>query len=102
MDPDGDGDDDEPLIDALMDARDGCGTVAGTASGALWTFFDGDPDYSSPLLEAFVKQAQALIVDLNVAIAEAQKEIVEPNEGGEARKVTSLDRIDRMAYLESD
>lgn len=114
MDPDGDGDDDEPLIMALIDARDACSTVSGTASGALWTFFDGDSDYSSPMLEAFVKQASALIADLQGAIAEVNKELSEDNaaeasssgqassETRSAQPLTSLQRIDRMAYLERD
>lgn len=78
IDPDGDGDDDTPLVEALSDACDACRTVAGTACGALWTFWDGKPEYSNPLLKAFVEQAGALKADLDKAIAEAQRELDEP------------------------
>lgn len=78
IDPDGDGDDDEPLLDALADVCRGCSTVCDTANNALWTFWGGDPAYARPMLQALVDQSQALIDDINEAVVECQKELGEP------------------------
>jgi HK97 family phage prohead protease len=78
MDPDNDGDDDEPLIDAMFEVGYGCNLVCDSVYSALNAFFGGEPDYANPAMEAFVKQAAALIEDLNEAIVECQKELNEP------------------------
>lgn len=86
MDPDGDGDDDEPLLESLFDAADACATVGGTARSACWTFWDGNPEYSNPMLRAFADQVKALMSDLNAALAEVEKELAEPTPDLTARK----------------
>ena len=83
IDPDGDGDDDTPLIEALADAYDACNAVGFTVNGALWTFWGGDSEMSNPLLKAFADQAKVLIGRLTAAIAEADKELAEPNDAPE-------------------
>jgi hypothetical protein len=77
MDPDNNGDDDEPLIDAMWEVGRGCDVVCRSSYNALDTFFMGEPDYSRPAFRAFVDQAKALIEDLQEAITEASKELSE-------------------------
>jgi HK97 family phage prohead protease len=77
MDPDGDGDDDEPLIDAMFEVCMGCDLVCSASYAALNAFFAGAQDYANPAFQSFIDQAKALIEDLNEAIVEASGELSE-------------------------
>jgi HK97 family phage prohead protease len=78
IDPDNDGDDDEPLLNAMWEVGSGCDLVCSSVYSALNAFWSGKPDYSNPLFEAFVKLAAALSEDLSEATAQVQAELNEP------------------------
>lgn len=77
MDPDGDGDDDEPLIDCLDEAIEGCHDVARLGSAAHSEVMNGDVTSKDPSLEEFIEAARELVTTLQDAIKEAEDEVGE-------------------------
>jgi HK97 family phage prohead protease len=103
IDPDNDGDDDGPLLEAMWEVGMGCDLVCSSVYSAMNAFWSGEADYSNPLFEAFVKMAAALKEDLDEASALVQVELSEPPATDERSvRPSLLQRIERMSELEKD